>query len=148
MKNYIATTIAATGLIVFVFGMECAAQTAGRLVANIPFDFYVGDEKLPKGRYEFESTSRHANAGAVVVRPTVKSERPSLIVATMTEIARPGQEPVLIFNRYGSVYFLSRVNLSPEEVSFKLRRTSAEAQTAKQQQVMPVTIRQTVATGR
>ena len=69
MKKYIATTIAATGLIVFIFGMECAAQTNRRLVADIPFDFYVDEGKLPSGRYEFETTMRQTTTGGLIVRP-------------------------------------------------------------------------------
>ena len=148
MKNYIATTIAAAGLIVFVFAIDSTAQSAGRLVANIPFDFYVGDEKLPKGKYEFEPARSQANSGGVVVRQALKSEGRSLIVPTMAEIAKPGQETLLVFNRYGSDHFLSRVNLSTGDVSFKLRKASSEARTARQLQAVPVTVRQTVAAAR
>ena len=145
MKKYIATAITTTGLIVFVFGMECSAQSARRLTADIPFDFYVGEERMPKGTYEFHSTGVQANQSGVVVRPVIKSERRSLIVATMAEIAKPDEDSLLVFNRYGSDYFLSRVTLSADEVSFKLRKTYSERETAKQQQAVPVTVRQTVA---
>ena len=149
MKNYIATSIAAIGLIGFVFGMECSAQSGGRMVVDIPFDFYVGEEKLPSGNYEFEATNRQANSGAVVVRPAIKSEGRSLIIPTMAETAKPGSEPLLLFNRYGSDHFLSRINLSTEEVSFRVRKTSAEKLLAKDnQRAVPVTIRQSVAVGR
>ena len=133
MKNYIATTFAAAGLIVFVLGMECSAQSARRLTVNIPFDFYVANERMPKGAYEFQSAASHANQSSVVVRPVGKSERPSVIVATMAETTKAGDESLLIFNRYGSDYFLSRVTLSADEVSFVLRKAASEKETAKQQ---------------
>ena len=149
MKNYIATAIAATGLIVFVFGMECSAQSVKRMVADIPFDFYVGEERMPSGKYEFEATNRDSNSAAVFVRPVIKSERRSLIISTMAETAKPGNEPLLLFNRYGSEHFLSRINLSSEEVSFRVRKTSSEKRLAERvDRVIPVTIRQTLASQR
>ena len=148
LKNYIATTIAVTGLVVFVFGMECSAQSSKRLVANIPFEFYVGEEKLPSGKYEFESVKSVTNSGSVVVRPVVKSGRHSLIVATTAEMIKPGDEAILQFNRYGSEYFLSKVNLNADEVSFRFRRTLSEDRLAKLERGVPVTIGRTAVAGR
>ena len=149
MKKYIATTIAAAGLIVFAFGINSSAQSVGRMVAYIPFDFYVGEERLPSGSYEFQATNRNANPGAVVVRGLLKSERRSLIIPTMAETAKPGSGTLLLFNRYGSEHFLSRISLSTDDVSFRVRRTSSEARLAREnQRAVPVTVRQAVAAAR
>ena len=148
LKNYIATTIAATGLIIFIFGIDCSAQSTRRLTVDIPFDFYVGEEKLTRGKYEFESVKSISNSGSVVVRPVVKSGRHSLIVATMAETAKPGDTAILQFNRYDSEYFLSKVNLNADEVSFRVRRTSSEDRLAKLEQGVPVTIGRTAVAGR
>ncbi|HKP68600.1 MAG TPA: hypothetical protein VJV05_04910 [Pyrinomonadaceae bacterium] len=150
MKNYIATTIAATGLIVFIFGMGCSAQSVRRLTANIPFDFYVGEEKMPSGRYEFETTMRQTTAGGLIVRPVVKPARKSVLVPAFGQPSKATDEPILTFNQYGSVHFLSRVNLVADEVMFRIRKTATEERVAKELHLMavPVTVRQAVAAKR
>lgn len=143
MKNYIASTIAVTGLIIFVFGMESAAQTVTRITAEVPFDFYVGNELLPKGRYEFEPATRQTLSSSLIVRPVMKSARRSMIVPVIVSHARPSDGDIsLRFSRYGSVHYLSGIHADVDGLSMKLLPTSTEKQLAKRYEVgQPVTIR-------
>lgn len=148
MKNYIAGTIAATGLIIFVFGMDCIAQNTTRITAEIPFDFYVGSELLPKGRYEFERANRNSLPSSLIIRPAIKSPRKAMIVPTIVASAGRGTEFQLTFTRYSTVHYLSTVHTNVGDVGMKLLRTSKEKQLAKRYEPStPVTIRTTDVAG-
>lgn len=142
MRNYIAGTIVATGLIILIFGMNCSGQSVRRLVADIPFDFYVGNEKLPEGRYEFEPASSNAHPGALVVRSLAGSDRQSAIIPTLAADSSAATDNIAVyFNRYGSIYYLSRVNFDQRNQSLRLGRASGERQLARQPlRLVPVVI--------
>lgn len=148
MKNYIAGSIIATGLIIFVFGFEVSAQTPDRLVADIPFEFYVRNEKLPAGRYEFERSTRLTFPSPLIVRSINGPARRSLIVPTIA--GTPGNVVSdglrITFRRYGgSVSFLSGLDLSGDGLAMTIARTSVERELARQGMIdTPVTIRTTV----
>ena len=149
MKQYIASTVAATGLIIFIFAMDVAAQNANRTVADIPFDFYVGKELLPSGKYQFEAASRTAYPSGLIVRSVAKTARRSMIVPTLADDPAPAtQTPAITFNRYGSVHYLSGISSEPGSFSLRLRKTSDEKSVARQfNRVSPVVIRLASATG-
>jgi hypothetical protein len=149
MKKYIATTIAATGLIVLIFGMECNAQSARRLTVDIPFDFYVGEGKMPSGKYEFEQTMQQTGSGGLIVRSAAKSARPAIIVPSAGRSSKGMSDALLVFNRYGSEHFLAQVNLGADDLSFRIRKSAVEKRVAAGYQVpVPVPIRQAVAARR
>lgn len=132
MKNYIASTLVVAGLIILVFGMDASGQGVSRVVADIPFDFYIGKDKLPGGKYEFSPASMHAPTSAMIVRPLFGNERQAMIVPAMNgEQSVTDGDFVVVFNRYGSVHYLSKVKMSSGGISL-LARSSAERQIAKQ----------------
>ena len=141
MKTYIANTLAAVGLIIFFFGMESSAQTANRIVADVPFDFFVRNEKLSAGRYEFESATPQAAPGAVIVRYFEGTERRSMIVPAMANSPRRDGSMGLVFNRYGSTHYLSGVAIDSVDGGLKLVKTSREKELAREfQRSVPVTV--------
>ena len=133
MKQYIASTVAATGLIIFIFAMDASAQNANRMVAHIPFDFYVGKELLPSGKYEFEAASRNVYPSGLIVRSVTKSARRSMIVSTLAnDTAHAGDAPAITFNRYGNVHYLSGINGEAGSLALRLRKGSDEKEIAQQ----------------
>ena len=149
MKNYIGTTVAATALVIFLFGIDSRAQTAGRLTVDIPFDFHVGDEKLPGGKYEFEQTMQQTGNGGLIVRSRAKSGGPAIIVQSVARSSKGMSDALLVFNRYGSEHFLAQINLGADDVSFRIRKSAAEKRVAKEYHVpVSVSIRQAVAARR
>ena len=150
MKNYLASTIAATGLIIFIFGMDCAAQSVPRVTADIPFDFYVGGELLPKGTYEFEPASKQSYPTALIIRPRAKTARRAMIVPSMANAASQSKDgPAVVFNRYGSVHYLSTITTDAGGMAFRLLRTSAEKRLAREiEPAKPVMIQPMETAGR
>jgi hypothetical protein len=103
---------------------ELQAQSSMRL--DVPFDFHVGSQKLPPGRY----TVKHMSDPAVLHF----SDRNGHAAVTFSNshynrsVPRAGQ---LIFTRYGNQYFLSEVRWEDTALSRQLMKSSLETQLAR-----------------
>ena len=90
--------------------LTCAGQPvvveaqSSRLTANIPFDFYVGRDLLPAGKYDMRTV-----AGSVLRVLSENGERTAAI-STIPVWNESGRVSKLVFNRYGQTYFLSEVH--------------------------------------
>jgi hypothetical protein len=74
------------------------AQTEPRLVADIPFDFYLGDKAFPKGEYEL--TARRPG-GVVVLQSATGIRIWGAAAAHMASNVPATDKPaVLIFEKY------------------------------------------------
>ena len=149
MRNNIASTIAITAFIIFVFALDAGAQSSSRLVVNIPFDFHVGHRLLQGGRYEFETANRQIHPGSLIIRSVTGSGSDAVIVPTMADRPlRSGTSSSIVFNRYGSDHYLSVVNSEPALVALKLGKTRVEKGLAKRfDQTEKVVLRLADATG-
>jgi hypothetical protein len=94
------------------------------LEANIPFDFVVGGEKLPAGKYTVE---RGVAQSAMVVR-NWKTKRAASSITQDCQV-RAGSKPQLVFHRYGDQYFLAKVITYTSGI--ELPKTKAEREAAK-----------------
>jgi hypothetical protein len=74
------------------------------LKADIPFDFLVGDKRLPSGQYHVKSLN------PVLTQIESKDARSTAIVLTTgMQAAKISDVGKLVFNRYGDQYFLSKI---------------------------------------
>lgn len=107
MKKQIYTVIA---LMVLVGSLAVAAeaQNAGRtqLVANIPFEFNVGNKSLPAGTYLVLSVN--ADSSNVVVMIQSRDGKHSAMSQTNTIEGKAQDTVRLIFHRYGNQYFFAQ----------------------------------------
>lgn len=92
------------GVLALLTATTAFAQT--KIVADVPFDFSVGDTLMPAGQYKitYNLTTKD------VIRLNCRHKRAT--VATMAprlEKADAGQQPKLVFNRYGKRHFLANV---------------------------------------
>ena len=135
MKNYIATFAVAAILMMVVFGMDCVAQSPARLVATIPFEFSVGNETLPAGRYEFRNLSRNAYPGNLAIRSIEGGDEHSFVVPAMANDLRITNDEIgLVFHRYGSIHFLSRIDLRGSDLAVRFGKGTAERQLEKRRE--------------
>ena len=134
---------------IFIFSTDAGAQGVSRVRADIPFDFYVGSELLPKGKYEFEPANRQIYSPAVIVRSLARSNHRSLIIPTRQDAPQNSAEGFsIVFNRYGTVHYLSVITTGSDAPAFKLVKTSGEKQLARMfENPEPVAIRPTVGSG-
>ena len=109
MKKQAYTMIA---MVVLVGSMAVAAkaQTSGRaqLIANIPFEFKVGDKTLPAGEYIVRQVNPSSDRAVLQLRS--KDGKSSAMVQMNSAIDRAKSDEMasLIFNRYGNLYFFAQ----------------------------------------
>jgi len=84
------------------------AQTLGyQFKVNIPFDFSVGNKKLPSGQYAVGRATHTDDAVMSVVDEHGRSKALRTSLPVMTLNAR--NKTTLVFHRYGDQYFLYQI---------------------------------------
>jgi len=96
----------------------------GSLIANVPFPFVAGSNKMPAGQYSI----RHMNESVLQIRGTQNQ-----IVMVPTHRAQRSQLETtlkIVFHRYEDVYFLSEVWDAPVSIGQAVPRSKAEERLA------------------
>jgi hypothetical protein len=111
-----------------------AQSPSNRVTAQIPFDFNIGDRKLPSGRYSVGRVRQASDDAVLTVddeNGRSKALRTSIAVRNLdlTENAK------LVFHRYGDQYFLYQVWAAGTTTGrqFPKSRSEREAQNANPQ---------------
>lgn len=138
MKNVVAQGVAKLALlavmIVIAASVSANAQSLNyRLTANIPFDFSVGGQKLPAGKY-WISRAQQSNGDTVVqIRSTdLHSNTTRFTIPVLA--SNPVKESSLVFHRYGDEYFLAEIWPVGSETGRELLKTRAERELARKAQ--------------
>lgn len=101
------------------------AQLSNPIRAKIPFDFSMGDKKLPAGEYSFRRLSEFSSDKTMLVSNLDSSTR----VFQLTFGARvltPKDQSTLVFHRYGDQYFLEQIWTSGEQEGTQLPESRSE----------------------
>lgn len=115
------------GLVVVLAGTAnlMFGGTGAGMRINVPFDFYVGDQLLPKGEYIFNmGTVGLAAASSVTVRSKDDTE-----MKLLTTIPNVNENPTIAslrFNRYGNKHFLTSVAIRSFKANLKVTRLERE----------------------
>ena len=116
--------------IAFVTAVVSAnAQTHNRLKADVPFDFIVGDQKLPAGAYTISPLIEQSNDGVIL-----KNAHSSASAMHLTNriAGRAEQQARLIFRKQGESYYLAEIwDGNSEGRQVRLSRKAREADLAK-----------------
>ena len=123
MKKQMFKIIATFSFLVMLAALSINAQAQTAKI-NIPFGFSAGNKTLPAGAYTIKRVSeggssfivRNEKGRAAVIIPTSASLRDSSPQASMK----------LVFNRYGSMYFLSQVWMPNDETGHQVPMSRAE----------------------
>jgi hypothetical protein len=104
----------------FVTAVVSANGQSSRQVANIPFDFVVGDKELPAGKYGVESVNP--------TRETLKITGAKTMFRLSSTInhSQPAKTGKMVFHRYGNQYFLAEVWAAGETQGRQLLKSSRE----------------------
>ena len=105
------------------------AQLSIPIKAKIPFDFNVGNKKLPAGEYTFSRLSVVSDSKVMLVRGVGVGVLQSTSEA---EVLRPKNESTLVFHKYGDQYFLEQIWTGGEQEGTQLPESRGE-RTAQQQ---------------
>jgi hypothetical protein len=88
-------------------GAASAARAEERIVAKVPFSFIVQGVRLPAGSYTV--TENAMDLGGVCLIASDDGRQAVYVMTTAASADRPADKPVLLFEKFGDQYFLSRV---------------------------------------
>jgi hypothetical protein len=100
MKHLIAATL----LAVTALTAHMGASAQSKLQATIPFDFTVGENKLPAGTYMITSVQPQT----ILLSCPQKHKNLFIVLTSTDEVSKSPNR--VIFNKYGDQYFLSEVH--------------------------------------
>ena len=116
-----------------VFGVALAivpahAQSGTHALANIPFEFSVGNTTLKAGSYTVEQPQ----SGILALSSSDNKEH-QFAMTFPGDSDQQSQESHLVFIRYGSEVFLKKVSLSGNENSYELPESRRERELIRNQ---------------
>ena len=101
------------------------AQLSTPIRAKIPFDFSVGDKKLPAGEYTFSRLSDFSDNTTMLVSGVDSSTR-MYQSTSAAQVLTPKNESTLVFHKYGDQYFLEQIWTGGEQVGRQLSESRSE----------------------
>jgi hypothetical protein len=105
LKAYLVRGIIGLSVALAVF-MPVKAQSDQGVRVTVPFDFIVGDHRLPAGNYSLQP---HTMAQGVMMITNRDEKRSLMFSANFAWYHNPQGEPRLVFDRYEDQYFLRQV---------------------------------------
>ncbi len=94
------------GLALATAVVSANAQSANKVVADIPFEFSVGYKTLPAGEYSVRSI---VSAGDALMIQSADTKVTALRPSEATAQIKNNNHARMIFHRYGERYFLAEV---------------------------------------
>jgi hypothetical protein len=126
-----AYTIIALAVLIGSMAGAGKAQSNGRtLVANIPFQFNVGDKTLPAGEYTIAQTN--PSSDRAVLRIRTKDGNEAMLMQMNSIAGNAGGASMLVLHRYGNKYFLAQVWIDGASEGLVAPASRAERATQKE----------------
>ena len=121
-----AYTMIAMIVLVGSLAISAKAQTNGRiaLIANIPFQFSIGNKSLPAGEYTVRSISDDSRN--VVLRIQSRDGKTSAMLRTSTVEGKALDRAKLLFHRYGNQYFFAQAWVDRDSTGLEAQKSRAE----------------------
>lgn len=101
-------------VLAFVSAVATNGQTEKRVIAQIPFEFIVGDKTLASGEYSVRAVN--VSGDALLIRRADAKDQ-AIRVSNWTGPEKNKSYARLVFHRYGDRYFLSQVWRGEEETN-------------------------------
>jgi len=119
-------TLATVLMLMGVLGVTTEAQSVKgvSMRANIPFEFNVGDKLLPAGEYRIQQV----NPSSDLAMLQIATAGGDALVLMRARAIRSGNtsRTALVFNRYGSSYFLSTLAIEGATDAWQTPKSHAE----------------------
>ena len=101
------------------------AQLSYPVRAKIPFDFSMGNKKLPAGEYTFSRLSEFSDSKIMLVGSVGAGTR--VLQSTFpVEVLTPKNDSTLVFHKYGDQYFLEQIWSAGERQGTQLLESRIE----------------------
>jgi hypothetical protein len=124
MKRHLSLTLVMLAMLL----LPAVAAQAQMLKVAVPFDFSAGQATLPAGDY---IVSKPGNSQNVLVIRAENGGGNAFVMTAGAIAPRASDQGKLVFNRYGSQYFLSQVWAPGTDTGHQLRPSKAEREIAK-----------------
>jgi hypothetical protein len=111
-------------MLTLIVTVAFVTAVASAVVANIPFEFNVGEKALPSGQYTVKSISENTNGLIVQNRRIAKA---AMRLSNSIQASQESKTTKLVFHRYGPRYFLAEVWMSGERSGRQLLKTKEES---------------------
>ncbi len=122
------TVIVVLSIIVLGLALTAAASDVPRLRANVPFSFFAGSQLIPAGEYVFELQGAMGRAAGSMILVRNADGAVVHLFPAMPGANAATNATCLVFNRYGSSYFLSK--LQNMKLEAEVAKTPAEREMA------------------
>ena len=121
-----AYTMIAMIVLVGSLTMAAQAQTNGRiaLIANIPFQFSIGNKSLPAGEYTVRSTIDDSRNVMLLIQSL--DGKTSAMLQTSTVEGKAQERAKLVFHRYANQYFFAQAWVDGEKTGLEASKSRAE----------------------
>jgi hypothetical protein len=119
-KKLIAKVWMALGAVVMVLGIAPSARAGEEVVARVPFDFIVGGQRLPAGKYVVTQ-----NQALVSIANTDRRHFAFVLMNPMWS-DQAWTAPRLVFERIGEDHFLAQIVAGGKEEGSELLLTPAQ----------------------
>lgn len=106
LKRFTMLTLV-VALAVATAAVSANAQSRNEVIANIPFEFVIGDKTLPAGEYSVRSATAAGNEALRV--QGADSGKSAVRLSYPTGQMKNKTHARLVFHRYGQSYFLAEV---------------------------------------
>ena len=121
--------------LVLVAGVATAnGQSGNTLVAQVPFEFIVGDKTLASGEYKLRTVN---NAGDALIINNAEARDRAIRFTSPIGHENGKTYARLVFHRYDNRYFLSQVWMAGESVGRELRKSAQERAIARELAAIP-----------
>lgn len=111
---------------VFAFATAVAsanAQSANRVVANVPFEFSVGSKAMPAGEYSVQAIN---GTNSTLMIRSADAKRAAVRLSSEIGRSKKNTHARLVFHRYGERYFLAEVWSGFDETGRQLATSKEE----------------------
>ena len=127
-------SIAATLTLILPMSIIGFAGLSGRVKANIPFDFTVGNKEFKSGKYTVSRLFNGNTADTLIIRSADNSEAANFNVNSVT--GKGDSQARLVFRRYGNQYFLAQIFDGESREGYGLLKSKTEREAAKKRDVI------------
>jgi hypothetical protein len=125
MKKHLFSLIA----LGMLFATGSAYAQSIKVKADIPFDFVVDKQTMPKGQYNVETIGSAGSSVLLITSADGTAKKLETVHSCRSVLNPEGSK--LVFHRYGQDYFLSEVWSAAADSGYEFRQGRLEKELAK-----------------
>lgn len=105
--------------------MSAQSFMASRVVAHVPFEYVVNNKIMPAGESLVKASSMDSRVLAI---SNFDARQNGLVGYTCTQSKDVSEKTVLVFKRYGDLYFLASIRIAGSNFTYTLPENKAEGE--------------------